>query len=48
MKYETGDEGQTLIEYVLVLVLIAVVVVIAYLLVEPVIGDIIEQVKGSL
>lgn len=48
MKYPRGEGGQTLVEYALILVLIAIVVIAIYLLVEPAIGDIIEQVKSSL
>ena len=48
MKYSRGEGGQTLVEYALILVLIAIVVIAIYLLVEPAIGDIIEQVKNSL
>lgn len=48
MKYQRGEGGQTLVEYALILVLIAIVVIAIYLLVEPAIGDIIEQVKSSL
>ncbi len=48
MKYPRGEGGQTLVEYALILVLIAIVVIAIYLLVEPAIGDIIEQVKSNL
>jgi pilus assembly protein Flp/PilA len=42
------EEGQGLVEYALVLVLIAIVVIAIYLLVEPAIGDIINELKGLL
>lgn len=42
------EEGQGLVEYALVLVLIAIVVIAMYLLVEPAMGDIINEVKGFL
>ncbi|MFC2029294.1 Flp family type IVb pilin [Chloroflexota bacterium] len=48
MRFPRGDGGQTLVEYALILVLIAIVAVAIYLLVEPAIGDIIEQVKSGL
>jgi pilus assembly protein Flp/PilA len=40
------EEGQGLVEIALVLVLIAIVVIVIYLLVEPAIGDIINELKG--
>jgi Flp pilus assembly pilin Flp len=48
MKSPSGEGGQTLVEYALILVLIAIVVIAIYLLVEPALGSIIEQVKGGL
>ena len=42
-----NDEGNTLAAYALVLVLIAIVIVAVYIWVEPAIGDIITQLKGS-
>lgn len=43
-----GEEGQGLVEYALVLVLIAIVVIAIYLLVEPAIGDIINELKAFI
>jgi pilus assembly protein Flp/PilA len=45
---QPGDEGQGLVEFALILVLIAIVVIALYLLVEPAIGDIIAVVKDAL
>ncbi len=42
------EEGNSLVEYALTLVLIVIVVVAVYLLVEPAIGTIIAQIKGAL
>ena len=47
MPFEPQEEGQGLVEYALVLVLIAIVVIAIYLLVEPAIGDIINEIKGA-
>jgi pilus assembly protein Flp/PilA len=44
---EPREEGQGLVEYALVLVLIAIVVIAIYLLVEPAIADIISELKSS-
>lgn len=44
---EPQEEGQGLVEYALVLVLIAIVVIAIYLLVEPAIADIISELKSS-
>jgi pilus assembly protein Flp/PilA len=42
------EKGQGLVEYALALVLIAIVVIAIYLLVEPAIGDIINELKGFI
>ena len=47
MPFKPQEEGQGLVEYALVLVLIAIVVIAIYLLVEPAIGDIINEIKGA-
>ena len=44
---EPQEEGQGLVEYALVLVLIAIVVIAIYLLVEPAIADLISELKSS-
>jgi pilus assembly protein Flp/PilA len=48
VPFKPQEEGQGLVEYALVLVLIAIVVIAIYLLVEPAIGDIINEIKGAL
>jgi pilus assembly protein Flp/PilA len=48
VPFQPGDKGQGLVEFALVLVLIAIVVIAIYLLVEPAIGDIIAVVKEAL
>jgi pilus assembly protein Flp/PilA len=47
VRSQPQEEGQGLVEYALVLVLIAIVVIIIYLLVEPAIGDIINEIKSA-
>lgn len=42
-----NEEGNTLVVYALVLVLIAVVIIAVYIWVEPMIGDIITQLKSN-
>jgi pilus assembly protein Flp/PilA len=40
-----GEEGQGLVEYALILVLVAIVVIAVYILLEPAIGDIFNELK---
>lgn len=47
MPFEPHEEGQGLVEYALVLVLIAIVVIAIYLLVEPAIAEIINELKSA-
>lgn len=47
MPLTRNEEGNTLVTYALVLVLIAIVIIAVYIWVEPVVGDIITQLKGS-
>lgn len=47
MPFLPDEQGNTLIEYALTIVLIIIVVIAVYLLVEPAIGNIISQLKGS-
>jgi Flp pilus assembly pilin Flp len=47
MQHRPRDAGSSLVEYALVLVLIVIVVIVVYLLVEPAIGNIIEQLKSA-
>ncbi len=46
MPFLPDEEGQGLVEFALILVLIAIVVIAIYLLVEPAIGDILNELKG--
>jgi pilus assembly protein Flp/PilA len=46
--FQQQDEGQGVVEYALVLVLIAVVVIAVYLLLEPAIASVISDIKSSL
>ena len=48
MPYQPDDSGQGLVEYALILVLIAIVIIAIYLLVEPAIGDLINELRGAL
>jgi pilus assembly protein Flp/PilA len=47
VPFQPREKGQGLVEYALVLVLIAIVVIAIYLLLEPAIGDIISEVKSN-
>jgi Flp pilus assembly pilin Flp len=47
MRLPSDEEGNALVEYALVLVLLVIVVIAVYLLVEPAIGSIINQLKGA-
>ena len=47
MPHRPHDAGSSLVEYALVLVLIVIVVIAVYLLVEPAIGDIINQLQAA-
>ena len=42
------EEGQTLVEYALLLVLIAIVVIAALLLLGPVIADVFNNINANL
>ena len=48
MPFRPEDEGQGLVEYALVLVLLAIVVIAIYLLVGPAIADLINDLKSGL
>ncbi len=48
LPFLPDEDGQGLVEFALILVLIAIVVIAIYLLVEPAIGDIINELKGFL
>lgn len=47
MKLLPDDNGQGLVEYALILVLVAIVVIAIILLVGPALGDIIQQIMQS-
>ena len=48
MLYAPGEKGQGLIEYALILVLIAVVVIIVLRLLGPQLGNIFSRINDSL
>jgi pilus assembly protein Flp/PilA len=48
MLYLPREEGQGLVEYALILVLVAIVVIAILLLLGPVIGDVFSTIVGSL
>ena len=48
VPFRPEDEGQGLVEYALVLVLLAIVVIAIYLLVGPAIADLINDLKSGL
>lgn len=48
MMYQPREEGQGLVEYALILVLVAVVVIVALSLLGPTISDIFTGINGAL
>lgn len=48
MMYQPREEGQGLVEYALILVLVAVVVIVALSLLGPTISDIFTRIDGEL
>jgi pilus assembly protein Flp/PilA len=48
MMYQPREEGQGLVEYALILVLVAVVVIVALSLLGPTISDIFTSIDNSL
>jgi pilus assembly protein Flp/PilA len=48
MLYAPGEKGQGLIEYALILVLIAVVVIVVLRLLGPQLGNIFSRINDSL
>jgi pilus assembly protein Flp/PilA len=48
VPFQPQENGQGLVEYALVLVLIAIVVIAVYLLVGPAIADIINDIKSGM
>lgn len=48
MLFLPQEEGQGLVEYALILVLIAVVVIAILLLLGPIIGDVFSEITSAL
>ena len=48
MLYEPKEKGQGLVEYALILVLVAVVVIVALSLLGPLIGEIFSNIADAL
>ena len=48
MLYSPKEKGQGLVEYALILVLVAIVVIAALTLLGPVIGNIFSSINNSL
>ena len=48
MLYAPKEKGQGLVEYALILVLVAVVVIAVLALLGPAIGDVFSQINDSL
>ena len=48
MLYMPREEGQGLVEYALILVLVSVVVIVVLALLGPAIGDVFSQIMNSL
>jgi pilus assembly protein Flp/PilA len=48
MLFLPREEGQGLVEYALILVLVAIVVIAILLLLGPVIGDVFSQIVATL
>jgi pilus assembly protein Flp/PilA len=48
MLYIPREEGQGLVEYALIIVLVAIVVIVALSLLGPVIGNVFSSIAGTL
>ncbi|MGD1993165.1 MAG: Flp family type IVb pilin [Anaerolineae bacterium] len=48
MLYIPREEGQGLVEYALIIVLVAIVVIVALSLLGPVIGDVFSSIANTL
>lgn len=48
MLYIPREEGQGLVEYALIIVLVAIVVIVALSLLGPVIGNVFSNIAGTL
>ena len=48
MLFSPKDKGQGLVEYALILVLVAIVVIAALMILGPIIGNVFSKVNSSL
>ncbi|MCR4408136.1 MAG: Flp family type IVb pilin [Anaerolineae bacterium] len=48
MMYLPREEGQGLVEYALILVLVAIVVIVVLRLLGPAIGDVFSQIMANI
>ena len=48
MLFEPRERGQGLVEYALILVLVAIVVIAVLMLLGPIIGNVFSTINGSL
>ncbi|MBM4428367.1 MAG: pilus assembly protein [Chloroflexi bacterium] len=48
MLFSPKEKGQGLVEYALILVLVAIVVIVALTALRPIIADIIDQISAAL
>ena len=48
MLFATKEKGQGLVEYALILVLVAIVVIAALMILGPIIGNVFSKVNSSL
>ncbi len=48
MMYQPREEGQGLVEYALILVLVAIVVIVILALLGPVIGNVFSSIVSAL
>ncbi|MBK8616899.1 MAG: pilus assembly protein [Anaerolineales bacterium] len=48
MLFSPKEKGQGLVEYALILVLVAIVVIAALMILGPIIGNVFSKVKSSL
>ncbi|MBK8782436.1 MAG: Flp family type IVb pilin [Anaerolineales bacterium] len=48
MLFSPKEKGQGLVEYALILVLVAIVVIAALMVLGPIIGNVFSKINGSL
>ena len=48
MLFSPKEKGQGLVEYALILVLVAIVVIVALMILGPIIGNIFSKINSSL